>query len=165
MIQCARRTSSWQGAQAACKDLGIALAYAQSNTLVFTSALASVRQSGHGRSTGLTMSSGEHYRAQGMERRSSLQTRPSGLASASTSCGETIVFPAGVKPHDESHNVVKASVESQTYAELMSSMTIPRWHEGANTQNLAASYAPGQIGSRTRREHGNNDDAMRKADQ
>ena len=75
VIQCARRTSSWQGAQAACIDFGIALAYAQSNTLVFTRALASVWQSGHGRSTGLTTSSSEHYRVQGMARRSSLQAR------------------------------------------------------------------------------------------
>ena len=75
MIQCARRTSSWQGAQAACIDSGIALAYAQSNTPVFTRTLASVWQSGHGRSTGPATSSGEHYRVQGMARRSSLQAR------------------------------------------------------------------------------------------
>ena len=90
VIQCARRTSSWQGAQAACIDFGIALAYAQSNTLVFTRALASVWQSGHGRSTGLTTSSGEHYQVQCMARRSSLQAR---RWSGNPAMGEALALP------------------------------------------------------------------------
>ena len=60
-----------------------------------------------------------------MEGRNLFQARSSGLASASTSHEETIALPARVKPHDKSHNVVNASAENQTYAELTSSMTIP----------------------------------------
>ena len=76
-------------------------------------------------SLGRARSPGEDYRAQGTERRSSLHTRPSGLALASTSYEETIALPARIKPHDKSYNVVEASAENQMYAGLMSSMTIP----------------------------------------
>ena len=79
----------------------------------------------NGSSLGRATSSGENYQAQGMERRSSLHTRPFGLASASTSYEETIALPARIKPHDKCNNVVEASAESQTCAELTSSMTIP----------------------------------------
>ena len=60
---------------------------------------------------GRATSSGENYRAQGMERRSSLHTRPPGLASASTSYEETVAFLARNKPHDRCYNVVDASAE------------------------------------------------------
>ena len=129
-MQCARRTGSRQDAQTACVDFGIALASAQSNALVFTRALALVWQSGHGRSTGLTTSSGEHYRVHGMERRNSLQTRSPGLAStstayeetrssglapASTAYEETTAFPAMVKQRDKCDNIAGASAKSLRY--------------------------------------------------
>ena len=76
-------------------------------------------------SLGLTASSGENCRAHGMERRNFFQARSSGLASASTSHEETIALPARIKPHDKCYNVVEASAESQMFAELTFSMTIP----------------------------------------
>ena len=62
---------------------------------------------------GRATSSGENYRAQGMGRRSSLHTRPPGLASASTSYEETVAFLARNKPHDRCYNVVDASAENR----------------------------------------------------
>ena len=58
---------------------------------------------------GRATSPDENYRAQGMERRSSLHTRPPGLASASTSYEEAVALLARNKPHDRCYNVVDAS--------------------------------------------------------
>ena len=97
-----------------------------------------------------------------MERRSSLQTRSSGLAStstayeetrfsglapASTAYEETTAFPAMVKQRDKCDNIVEASTESLRYVTVSILKGTAMMARGANTQYvLAMSNASKQNG-------------------
>ena len=121
-----------------CNVVGRTLSSAGHGKTKFPPNQTLVWQFGHGRSTDLTMSSGEHHRVQGMERRSSLQTRSSGLEPASSAYGATTAFPAMFKQHDRCDNIVEAGTRSLGYVAISILKGTATMARGASAQYVSA---------------------------